>query len=124
MFRIGYLRAASAFFAADEGMRMIRAMNFLLVRIAVFVLLAQRLPLPIPRKIYNPHDSPFARRSIGCLIVGACVCLLGLAYMATVGWVWPTWVSGAGFLVPYGLATIAVRRRWRSVALQQSDEEF
>jgi multisubunit Na+/H+ antiporter MnhB subunit len=148
-------RAASAFFAVDEGMRMLRVVNSLLVRIAIFValvcglyiyalgfdwahqnhsgivallavglaiglivLLAQRLPLPIPQEVYDPHDSPFRRRSVGGMVVGAGVCLLGLAYMLTVGWIWQTWVSGALCLVLYGTTTVAVRRRARRVALQ------
>src|SRR5215472_12420835 len=63
--------------------------------IGLIVLLAQRLPLQIPQDVYDPHDSPFRRRSVGCMVVGAGVCLLGLAYMLTVGWIWQTWVSGA-----------------------------
>jgi len=76
--------------------------------IGLFVLLAQRLPLPIPHEVYDPHDYPFARRSIGCAVVGACVCLLGLAYMATVGWIWQTWVAVVAFLVLYSLALFMV----------------
>ena len=59
--------------------------------IGLVVLLAQRLPLPIPHEVYDPYAYHFARRSIGCGVVGACACLLGLAYMTTVGWIWQTW---------------------------------
>jgi hypothetical protein len=92
--------------------------------IGLVVLLAQRLPLPIPHEVYDPYDYPFARRSVGCGVVGASVCFLGLAYMAKVGWGWQTWVAAAVFLVLYGLAGIMVWWRARTVALQRTAKEL